>query len=145
MECWNNGILGSGKLRQWFIGKTLLTRKLINERLPYKIIIPTLQYSLAQTPGPDLACQDAAMESQAFISSENSRMCISRRARAGWLPWTQFVSSACEVSQRQHSIPAKSRQGGPLFQVRGNTQQPQKIPLISICSRNSDISVLMAC
>ena len=38
---------------------------------------------LAQTPGPDLACQDAAMESQVFISSENSCMCISRRALRG--------------------------------------------------------------
>ena len=28
----------------------------------------------------------------------------------------------------------------PLFQVWGNTQQPHKILLISICCRNSDIS-----
>jgi len=48
LECWNNGILGSGKLRQWFIGKTLLTRKLINDRVPYKIIIPTFQYSICE-------------------------------------------------------------------------------------------------
>ncbi len=34
---------------------------------------------LAQTPGPDLACQDAAMESQTFISSENSCISTSRR------------------------------------------------------------------
>jgi len=46
LEQWNNGILGSGKLREWFIGKTLLTRKSINEKLPYKIIIPTFQYSI---------------------------------------------------------------------------------------------------
>ncbi|MBA7704350.1 hypothetical protein ES703_113155 [subsurface metagenome] len=26
----------------------------------------------------------------------------------------------------------------PLFQVRGNTQQPQKTPLILICCRNSE-------
>jgi len=38
--------MGSGKLDQWFIGETLSTRKLINERLPYKIIIPTFQYSI---------------------------------------------------------------------------------------------------
>jgi len=31
------------------IGRTLLTKKLINERLRHKIIIPTFQYSLAQT------------------------------------------------------------------------------------------------
>jgi hypothetical protein len=40
-------------------------------------------YSLAQTPGPDLACQDAVMESEAFISSETSCISTSRRARAG--------------------------------------------------------------
>jgi hypothetical protein len=53
LEQWSTGILGSGKLRQWFIGKTLLTRKLIDERLACKIIpandgifdIPTSQYS----------------------------------------------------------------------------------------------------
>jgi len=36
-------------------------------------------------PGPDLACQDAVMESEAFISSENSCISTSRRTRAGWL------------------------------------------------------------
>jgi len=57
LEQWNIGIMGSGKLRQWFIAKTLLARKSINERLSCKIIpvnggifdIPTLRYSLAQT------------------------------------------------------------------------------------------------
>jgi hypothetical protein len=44
-EQWKIGILGSGKLRQWFIDKTLLTRKLIDEKLPYKIITPTFHYS----------------------------------------------------------------------------------------------------
>jgi len=39
---------------------------------------------LAQTPGPDLAYQDAVMESEAFISSEDSWISTSRRARAGW-------------------------------------------------------------
>jgi len=46
--------MGFGKLRQWFTGKTLLTRNLINERPPYKIIpavdgifdLPTFQYSI---------------------------------------------------------------------------------------------------
>jgi len=36
-------------------------------------------------PGPDLACQDAVMESEAFISSENSCISTSRRTRAGRL------------------------------------------------------------
>ena len=40
--------------------------------------------SLAQTPGPDLAWQDAVMQSEAFIVSENSCIPTSRRARAGW-------------------------------------------------------------
>ncbi len=39
---------------------------------------------LAQTPGPDLACQDAVMQSEAFISSENICIPTSRRTRAGW-------------------------------------------------------------
>jgi hypothetical protein len=41
-------------------------------------------FALAQTPGPDLAWQDAAMENQAFISNENNCISTSRRARAGW-------------------------------------------------------------
>jgi len=40
--------------------------------------------ALAQTPGPDLAWQDAVMQSEAFIMSENSCISTSRRARAGW-------------------------------------------------------------
>jgi hypothetical protein len=40
LEQWNTGIMGSGRLGQWFVGKTLLTRELINERLPYKTVIP---------------------------------------------------------------------------------------------------------
>jgi len=36
-------------------------------------------------PGPDLACQDAVIESEAFISSENSCISTFRRARAGLL------------------------------------------------------------
>jgi len=46
---------------------------------------------LAQTPGPDLACQDAVMESEAFISSENSCISTSRRTRGGWLTTHEFV------------------------------------------------------
>ncbi len=50
----------------------------------------TFQNSLAQTPGPDLAWQDAVMESEAFIISENSYISTSRRARAGWLARAGF-------------------------------------------------------
>ena len=39
-------------------------------------------FALAQTPGPDLACQDAVMENEAFISSESSCISTSRRTRA---------------------------------------------------------------
>ncbi len=38
---------------------------------------------LAQTPGPDLAWQDAVMESEAFIISENISIPTSRRALRG--------------------------------------------------------------
>ena len=47
-------------------------------------------YSLAQTPGPDLVCQDAVMESEALISNENSCISTSRRTRAGWLTGPEF-------------------------------------------------------
>jgi hypothetical protein len=36
-------------------------------------------------PGPDLACQYAVIESEAFISSENSCISTFRRASAGLL------------------------------------------------------------
>jgi hypothetical protein len=49
--------------------------------------------SLAQTPGPDLAWQEAVMQSEAFIISENSCIPTSRRARAGWLAITELYSS----------------------------------------------------
>ena len=52
-------------------------------------------HSLAQTPGPDLACQDMVMESEAFISSENSCISTSRRARAGqYSNWGEAPSSS---------------------------------------------------
>jgi hypothetical protein len=40
---WSEGdwLSGSGKLEQCFIGKIILTRKSINERLPFKTIIPS--------------------------------------------------------------------------------------------------------
>jgi hypothetical protein len=40
--------MGSGRLGQWFVGNTLLTRKLINERFPYKTIIPIFHYSMCE-------------------------------------------------------------------------------------------------
>ena len=45
---WSEGdwLAGSGKLEQCFIGKIILTRKSINERLPFKIIIPSFQHSI---------------------------------------------------------------------------------------------------
>jgi len=48
---WSEGdwLAGSGKLEQCFICKIILTRKSINERLPYKIIFPTFHHSLSQT------------------------------------------------------------------------------------------------
>ncbi len=39
--------------------------------------------SKSEIPGPDLAWQDAVMESQAFITSEYNCISTSRRARAG--------------------------------------------------------------
>jgi len=42
--------------------------------------INSVKQSLAQTPGPDLAWQDAVMQSEAFIISENSCIPTSRRA-----------------------------------------------------------------
>ena len=52
---------------------------------------------LAQTPGPDLACQDAVMESEAFISSEDSWISTSRRARAGWHAKHQYKELTYEI------------------------------------------------
>jgi len=60
-------------------------------KLRYLIYIHLLFGSLAQTPGPDLACQDAVMESKAFVSSENSCISKSRRARAGWLAMNLYI------------------------------------------------------
>jgi len=52
---------------------------------------------LAQTPGPDLACQDAVMESEAFVSSEDSWISTSRRARAGWHAKHQYKELTYEI------------------------------------------------
>jgi len=65
---------------------------------------------LAQTPGPDLAWQDAVMESEAFIISENSCISTSRRTRAGWLPGPEF--SGC-LFQNITATTAYSRQVAP--------------------------------
>ena len=52
--------------------------------------INSVKQSLAQTPGPDLAWQDAVMENEAFISSESSCISTSRRTRAGWHARAEF-------------------------------------------------------
>ena len=51
-------------------------------------------------PGPDLAWQDAVMQSEAFIISENSCIPTSRRARAGWHARTEFNSSCLGLLRR---------------------------------------------
>ena len=75
--------------------------------------------ALAQTPGPDLARQDAVMQSEAFIVSENNCMPTSRRARAGWLARIEFHSfysrsiteaTECSIKSRL-PIPSRSRDG----------------------------------
>jgi hypothetical protein len=74
---------------------------------------------LAQTPGPDLAWQDVVMENEAFISSENSCISTSRRARAGWHAWIWFRTPDPIVSTNQDNvhvlshlpIPSRSRDG----------------------------------
>jgi len=65
------GTFSTGLIRQKYGGLTGLTRF---SYFPYILNIP----------GPDLACQDAVMESESFISSENSCISTSRRTRAGW-------------------------------------------------------------
>jgi len=77
-------------------------------------------------PGPDLACQDAVMESEAFISSENICISTSRRTLRGVGSTSRrpgqagsqglvFMTSAPKVFQRRYCIPNNSRQGGPSF------------------------------
>jgi hypothetical protein len=53
LEYWNVGIMGSGQLREWFVGKITLTRHVTNEKVPLKTssqrriyIIPPFQYSI---------------------------------------------------------------------------------------------------
>ena len=53
--------------------------------LTFKLIVGYGCLFFDYAPGPDLACQDAVMESEAFISSENSCISTSPRTRAGWL------------------------------------------------------------
>jgi len=54
MEYWNTGIMGSGRLGQWFVGKTLFPRKFINERFPYKTIIPIFHHSIIPSARQEL-------------------------------------------------------------------------------------------
>ena len=52
---WNVGIMGSGKLRELFVGKIILTRHVTNEKVPPKTssqrriyIIPPFHYSMCE-------------------------------------------------------------------------------------------------
>ena len=67
----------------------------INKIFLYVLYLPAGRQVLKilSIPGPDLACQDVVMESEALISSENSCISTSRRARAGWLSMTEFYRS----------------------------------------------------
>jgi hypothetical protein len=50
LECWNNGMMGSGKLREWFVGKITLTghEKMRKRHIKHqtKDEIPSFQYSI---------------------------------------------------------------------------------------------------
>ena len=54
----------------------------INKIFLYSLYLPAGRQVL-NIPGPDLASQDAVMQTEAFIMSENSCVSTSRRARAG--------------------------------------------------------------
>jgi len=75
---------------------------------------------LAQTPGPDLAWQDTVMESEAFISGENS--CIptslrtlrgvgstSRRPGRAGMQGLNFMAPASLILKRQQIVRITSR------------------------------------
>jgi hypothetical protein len=70
LEYWNTGIMGSGRLGQWFVGKTLLTRKLINERFPCKTIIPIFQHSIIPCARQKLKAQKIPLISMGCRISE---------------------------------------------------------------------------
>jgi len=84
---------------------------------------------LAQTPGPDLAYQDAVMESEAFISSENSCISTSRRTRAGWLIGHEYMCLVCEITLRTCDISEMSRQGRPMTWPLTGSFQNGLLPL----------------
>ena len=68
--------------------------------------------TLAQTPGPDLAWQDAVMQSEAFIISENSCIPTSRRAlppghkplRAGGRGVGSTLSPSCRLYEPEAGL-----------------------------------------
>jgi len=77
--------------RYWIKQKGILYYQVSRDQHPVSrdILLPNVHTKpwprpLAQTPGPDLVYQDAAMETEAFIISENSCISTSRRTRAGW-------------------------------------------------------------
>jgi hypothetical protein len=89
------------------IAAALLTRSgpginTINKIFLYSLYLPAGRPVL-NIPGPDLAWQDAVMQSEAFISSENSCISTSHRTRAGLSipgPDLAFVSLRVLQSRR---------------------------------------------
>jgi len=50
LEYWNYGIMGSGRMDHWSIGKKpFLTGKLINGKVSFNINIPPFHYSRCET------------------------------------------------------------------------------------------------
>jgi hypothetical protein len=49
VECWNNGIMGSGRMRYWVNGKICVEDKIKNGEYPFKnqpCSIPVFHYSI---------------------------------------------------------------------------------------------------
>ena len=68
--------------------------------------------TLAQTPGPDLACQDAVMESEAFITVKTVVYPHPVAPGQAGMQGLNFVTPAFLVSKRQQLVAIMSRQGG---------------------------------
>ena len=79
MEYCNDGIMGSGKIGQWFIGKIPLDMKIDNvnrKRLPfnppkhYGGLKSTLQYSIIPCAGQNVRPQELPLISANYRNSE---------------------------------------------------------------------------
>ncbi len=46
LEYWNYGIMGSGKMGQWFVRKIEVGIEVINGTLPFKINLPIFHHSI---------------------------------------------------------------------------------------------------